>query len=69
MRLVPIRRANLRPNRWADKLALRACRRRIETLYSQLAAMGLQQLRARTNAGIELKLHATLLAALVTNAR
>ena len=69
VRLVPIRRATMRPNRWADKLALRACRRRIETLYRQLAAMGLQQLRARTNAGIELKLHATLLAALVTNAR
>jgi hypothetical protein len=40
VRLVPIRKANMRPNRWADKLALRAYRKRIETLYSQLAAMG-----------------------------
>ena len=69
VRLVPIRRANMRPNDWADKLALRACRRRIETLYSQLAAMGVQRLHARTNLGLELKVHASLLAALVTNAR
>jgi IS5 family transposase len=68
VRLVPIRKANMRPNRWADKLALRACRKRIETLYSQLTAMGLQQLHARTNAGLELKVHAALLAAVVTNA-
>jgi hypothetical protein len=50
MRLVPIRRANMRSNRWADKLALRAHRTRIETLNSQLEAMGLQRLHARTNA-------------------
>ena len=49
LRLVPIRKANMRPNRWADKLALRAWRKRIETLYSQLEPMGLQQLHARTN--------------------
>ncbi len=53
--LVPIRRGNMRPNDWADKLALQAHRRRIETRYSQLAAMCLQ------------RLHAALLAAIVTN--
>jgi hypothetical protein len=68
VRLVPIRKANMRPNRWADKLALRAYRKRIETLYSQLTAMGLQHLHARTNVGLELKLHASLLAATITNA-
>jgi len=68
VRLVPIRRANMRPNDWADKLALRAHRKRIETLYSQLAAMGVQRLHARTNLGLELKVHASLLAAVVTNA-
>ena len=68
VRLVPIRKANMRPNDWADKLALRAYRKRIETLYSQLEAMGIQRLHARTNLGLELKLHASLLAALVTNA-
>jgi hypothetical protein len=68
VRLVPIRRANMAPNRWADKLALRAYRRRIEALFSQLEAMGVQRLRARTNPGLELKLHAALLAATITNA-
>jgi hypothetical protein len=68
VRLVPIRRANMRPNLWADKLALRAYRRRIETLYSQLEAMGLERLRARTNPGLLLKVHASLLAVTITNA-
>ena len=67
VRLVPIRKANMRPNRWADKLALRAWRKRIETLYSQLEQMGIQRLHARTNPGLELKLHASLLAAVVAN--
>jgi len=68
VRLVPIRRANMRPNDWADKLALRAYRKRIEALFSQLAAMGVQRLRARTNHGLALKLHAALLAATIANA-
>ena len=68
VRLVPIRKANMRPNRWADKLALREYRKRIEALYSQLEAMGVQRLRARTNPGLELKLHAALLAATIANA-
>jgi len=67
VRLVPLHKANMRPNDWTDTLALRAYRKRIETLYSQLTAMGVQQLHARTNPGVELKLHASLLAALVTN--
>jgi len=68
VRLVPIRRANMRPNDWDDKLALRAYRKRIEALFSQLEAMGVQRLRARTNPGLELKLHAALLAATIANA-
>jgi hypothetical protein len=68
VRLVPIRRANMAPNRWGDKLALREHRLRIETLYSQLEAMGLERLRARTNPGLALKVHASLLAAMITNA-
>ena len=67
-RVVPIRKANMRPNLWADKLALRAFRKRIETSYSQLEAMGVQRLRARTNPGLELKVHATLLALMIANA-
>ncbi len=69
VRLVPIRRANMAPNTWADKLALREHRKRIETTNSQLEAMGLQRLRARTNAGFDLKVHASLLALALTNAR
>ena len=68
VRLVPIRRANMRPNDWEDKLALRAYRKRIEALFSQLEAMGVQRLRVRTNPGLELKLHAALLAATIANA-
>jgi hypothetical protein len=68
VRLVPQRKANMRPNPWADKLALREHRKRIETVNSQCEAMGLQRLRARTNAGFELKVHATLLAVLRLNA-
>jgi len=68
VRLVPSRRANMRPNDWDDKLALRAYRKRIEALFSQLEAMGVQRLRARTNPGLERKLHAALLAATIANA-
>lgn len=68
VRLVPIRKANMHPNDWADKLALRDYRKRIEALYSQCEAMGMQRLRARTNPGLELKVHASLLAATITNA-
>jgi hypothetical protein len=67
VRLVPIRKATMAPNRWADKPALRAYRKRSETLYSQLEALGLARLRARTNPGLELKVHASLLAATITN--
>jgi hypothetical protein len=67
VRLVPLRKANMRPNLWADKLALREHRKRIETLYSQVEAMRIERLRARTSPGLELKVHATLLAATITN--
>lgn len=62
VRLVPIRKQTMAPNTWADKLALREHRKRIETTNSQLEAMGLQRLRARTNAGFELKVHTSLVA-------
>jgi hypothetical protein len=68
VRLVPIRRKNMTPNTWLEKVGLRAHRKRIETTNSQLEAMGLQRLRARTNAGFELKVPAALLALALTNA-
>jgi len=67
VRLVPIRRANMTPNTWLEKVALREHRKRIETTNSQLEAMGLQRLRARTTVGFELKVHASLLALTVIN--
>jgi hypothetical protein len=68
VRVVPIRRKNMTPNTWLEKVGLREHRKRIETTNSQLEAMGLQRLRARTNAGFELKVHAALLALALTNA-
>jgi hypothetical protein len=59
---VPLRKANMRPNLWADKLALRACRKTVEMLNSQLEAMEVQRLHARTTVGRELKVQASLLA-------
>ena len=62
VRLVPKRKQNMQPHRWADEYDLRHYRRRAETFHSQLVKMGLQQLHARTQAGVELKLVASLLA-------
>jgi hypothetical protein len=58
----------MRPNLWADKLAIREFRKCIETLNSRLEAMGLQRLRSRTQAGLEIKVHASLLALVYLNA-
>ena len=68
VRLVPIRKANMRPNLWADTLALRAYRKAIETVNSQLEAMGVQRLHARSTAGRALKVQASLLALACANA-
>ena len=69
VRLVPIRRANMKPHAWfVDELELREYRHTIETVNSQCEAMGLQRLHARTNAGFEVKVHASLVALQVSNA-
>lgn len=62
VRLIPIRRDNMQPHRWADEYDLRLYRHRIETVNSQLENMGIERLHARTNAGFELKVFASLLA-------
>ncbi|MCC7451365.1 MAG: hypothetical protein IT324_28405, partial [Anaerolineae bacterium] len=67
VRFVAVRRRNMTPNAWADDYDLRLYRRRIETVYSQLEAMGMQQLHARTNYGFDLKAYASLLALAFTN--
>jgi hypothetical protein len=67
VRLVPIRRKNMTPNPWLEKVALREHRKRIETCNSQLEGMGVLRLRARTNPGLELKVHASLVALALIN--
>ncbi len=63
VRLIPVRRKNMQPHAWfLDELELREYRPTIETVNSQAEAMGLERLHVRTNAGFELKVHASLLA-------
>jgi hypothetical protein len=69
VRLVPIRKANMEPNAWEERIGLREYRKKIETVNSQLAAWGVQRLHARTNAGFMLKVWASLVALLCVNAR
>lgn len=62
VRLVPIRRVNMKQHTWADEFDLRCYRHSIETRNSQLEAMGIQSLHARTNKGFEIKVIASLFA-------
>jgi hypothetical protein len=62
VRLIPIRRKNMRPHDWIDEANLATYRRQIETVYSQLESMGIARLHARSQLGLEIKLHASLLA-------
>ena len=67
VRLVTPKPSNLSPNTRADDYDLALYRKRIETVSSQLEAMGLQRLHARTNLGFDLKAWASLLALAFTN--
>lgn len=67
VRFVAVRRRNMSPNAWADEYDLRLYRKRIETVYSQMEAMAVQHLHARTNHGFDLKAYASLLALAFTN--
>jgi hypothetical protein len=62
LRLIPIRKKNMQPHEWADEYDLRLYRKSIETVNSQLESMGVQHLRARTNEGLDIKVHASLIA-------
>lgn len=67
--VIPIRRKNMKEqNSLAATFALQRYRHQIETLNSHLESMGLQRLKARTNPGLFIKLHASLLALLFSNA-
>lgn len=67
VRLVIQRRDNMLPNTLSDDALIRQHRQMIETVNSQLEAMGIQRLRARTNEGFLLKVHASLLALICAN--
>ncbi len=62
IRLIPVRKKNMRPHALLDDYFLHRYRHGIETVHSQRERMGLARLRARTNAGFELKVHASLAA-------
>ena len=68
VRLIAVRRANMAPHPWfLDELELRAYRRTIETVNSPCEKMGRTRLPARTQAGLELKVCASLIALVCTN--
>jgi Transposase DDE domain len=65
--LVPLHKDNMAPNTRAEQCGLRAFRLAIETVNSQLSAMGLGHLHVRSIAGLEIKVHASLLALVSLN--
>jgi len=67
VRFVPIRKANMEPNPYREKVALRTQRKAVESVNSQLERMGVERLYARTNPGFELKVLASLLAVFFSN--
>jgi hypothetical protein len=68
VRLVPRRRVNMAPHAcFLDDIEVHLYRHTIETVNSQLEKMGIERLHARTNLGLELKVHASLIALACTN--
>lgn len=62
VRLIAAHRKNMAANTPADAAFIRTYRQRIETLNSQLEAMGTQRLHTRTVDGFLIKIHPALLA-------
>jgi hypothetical protein len=60
--LVPLHKDNMAPNTRAEPCGLRTFRLVIDTVTSHLTAMGLGHLHVRSVAGLEIKVHASLLA-------
>lgn len=67
VRLVPIRTANMHPHDWVDEHELRLYRHTIETVNSQLEAMGIERLHVRTSTGLQIKVLASLAALACSN--
>ncbi len=66
--LVPLHKDNMAPNTRAARCGLRTFRLAIATVNSQLTAMGIAHLHVRSVAGLEIKVHAALLALACLNA-
>lgn len=68
VKLIPARRKDMKEqNTLSEVFALQRYRKGIETVNSQLESMGIQRLKARTNEGFFIKVHASLFALICTN--
>jgi hypothetical protein len=68
VKLIPARRKDMKEqNTLSEFFGLQRYRHSIETVNSQLHSMGAQKLKARTNQGFFIKVHASLLAIICTN--
>jgi hypothetical protein len=67
VRVVARHKTSMEPNTWAERAGLREHRQRVETVNAQLASMGVQRLHARTDAGLALKVLASLVAVACIN--
>jgi len=67
VRLVPIRKKNMKQHEWVDEYNLRKYREGIETVNSQLEKIGVERLHARTQQGLEIKTQASLFALVCNN--
>lgn len=65
--LVAAVRENMAPNSYEERALLDEYRHGIETVNSQAEKMGLERLYARTNAGFEIKVAATVVALVMSN--
>lgn len=65
--ITPKRKNSKQQNTLSETFGLQRYRHRIETVNSQLESMGLQRLRARTNHGFFIKVHAALFALACSN--
>ena len=60
--LVPLHKDNMAPHSRAEQCGLRTVRLAVETVDSQLTAMGIAHLHVRSVAGLDITVHASLLA-------
>ncbi len=67
VKVIAIKRKNMKPNDWLDQLELEEHRKSIETRNSQIEKMGIERLYAKTNDGFEIKVWASIFALAISN--